>query len=224
MIKLSALLLIAASHAALAQDNFAWSENAGWLNWSAANGDDQGPRIVDGSLSGFVWGENIGWINLGDGGLVPDRALQTGSDFGVGIDAQWDLYGFAWSENCGWINFGPYEDGVGGPIEICRCDVGITDCADSSCVSAQPRIVRGVIRGYAWSENLGWVNMDDPDHQIQIACAPDMNFDGTLDFFDLSIFLGFLSNEDPRADWDDNGSFDFFALSGYLFFFNQGCP
>ena len=41
---------------------------------------------------------------------------------------------------------------------------------------------------------------------------------GTLDFFDLSVFLN------NQIDWDGNTTFDFFDLSGYLAEFGAGCP
>ncbi len=44
---------------------YAWSENAGWINFTdssvAINND---AVVTTGELQGYVWGENIGWINF----------------------------------------------------------------------------------------------------------------------------------------------------------------
>ena len=50
------------------------------------------------------------------------------------------------------------------------------------------------------------------------SCAADLDGNGTLDFFDLSMFII------TRPDWDGNTAFDFFDLSAYLSDFGAGCP
>ncbi len=55
-------------------------------------------------------------------------------------------------------------------------------------------------------------------------CAVDYNNDGTLDFFDVSAFLGAFNSNDPIADLDGNGVFDFFDVSSFLSQFTAGCP
>lgn len=46
--------------------------------------------------------------------------------------------------------------------------------------------------------------------------AADLNGDGELDFFDVSLFLQLLAAEDPRADFNGDGSWDFFDVSAFL--------
>ena len=43
-------------------DKYAWSENAGWLNFRPTNG---GVTVHETYLSGYAWAENIGWVKLG---------------------------------------------------------------------------------------------------------------------------------------------------------------
>lgn len=57
---------------------------------------------------------------------------------------------------------------------------------------------------------------------IQV-CEADLNSDGLLNFFDISVFLSLLLASDPVADWDQNGLYNFFDLNGYINDFNQGC-
>lgn len=47
---------------------------------------------------------------------------------------------------------------------------------------------------------------------------------GQLDFFDVSAFLGLLSENDPAADLNNDGNLDFFDVSAFLTLFGQGCP
>lgn len=55
-------------------------------------------------------------------------------------------------------------------------------------------------------------------YQDTVPCAPDLNGDGNLDFFDVSFFL---SNS---VDYNGDTTFDFFDVSGFLQDFGLGCP
>jgi hypothetical protein len=50
----------------------------------------------------------------------------------------------------------------------------------------------------------------------------DLNSDGSLDFFDVSLFLTAFNAQDPIADFDGNGEFNFFDVSAFLTSFGQG--
>ena len=84
------LIPIVFTCAAAAQSNvsainkFAWSENAGWINFRDAGmpAGAMGARfnLAGGYASGYAWGENIGWINLGSGaGPYPNMARTSAS-------------------------------------------------------------------------------------------------------------------------------------------------
>ena len=45
-----------------------------------------------------------------------------------------------------------------------------------------------------------------------------------LDFFDVSAFLSAFANQDPDADFTNDGIFDFFDVSAFLAAFATGCP
>ncbi len=129
--------------------DYAYSENAGWLNAShgiaaaAANlvqGQSGGNPYA--FLNGYLWGENIGWIKLGKTGSGP--YANTGSDWGVNVDpATGALSGYAWSEGSGWVVFNP------------------TCSGQSVCPTGSVDLVSGDISGWAWSENAGWVHLRD---------------------------------------------------------------
>ncbi len=55
-------------------------------------------------------------------------------------------------------------------------------------------------------------------------CPPDINDDGTLNFFDISAFLTAFNAQDPVADFNDDGTFNFFDISAFLSAFSAGCP
>ena len=111
-------------------DKYAWSENAGWLNFRPTTG---GVTVNPTHLSGYAWQENIGWLKLGSdgGGPYPNTSA---TNWGVNRDGAGNLSGYAWSEGWGWVNFSP----TGGGVTI--------DPAT------------GAFDGYAWGENIGWVS------------------------------------------------------------------
>jgi CSLREA domain-containing protein len=114
-------------------EKYAWTENAGWLNFAATNGNVQ---VYADHLEGYVWAENIGWIRLGSfsGGSAHTYSNTSNTDYGVNR-AGTNLSGYAWSENVGWINF---NSANGGPVTL---------------------NVTGQFDGYAWSENVGWIHL-----------------------------------------------------------------
>jgi len=52
----------------------------------------------------------------------------------------------------------------------------------------------------------------------------DLNTDGTLNFFDISLFLQLFAAQDPQADFLPDGLFNFFDISAFLQAFSAGCP
>ena len=59
---------------------------------------------------------------------------------------------------------------------------------------------------------------------FDIFCPADLNGDGVLDFFDISVFLAAFSSQNPIADFNNDGLFNFFDVSAFLNAFTQGCP
>lgn len=71
-------------------NGYAWSGEAGWMNFGATNGNIQ---ITDSGITGYVWNDNYGWINM-----APTNG-------GITIAANGALSGYAWGSGLGWINF-----------------------------------------------------------------------------------------------------------------------
>ncbi len=110
---------------------YAWSENAGWLNFNSLGG----VSVFSDHLEGYAWHENIGWIKLGTfiGGTAHTYSNESNTDYGVNNDGIGNLSGYGWSENAGWINFRPV---LGGVIVYPNGDMS----------------------GYAWGESIGWIH------------------------------------------------------------------
>ncbi len=53
---------------------------------------------------------------------------------------------------------------------------------------------------------------------LQAFCRPDINFDGNLNFLDVSAFLK------SAIDFNEDGSFNFLDISAFLQSFAEGCP
>ncbi len=52
--------------------------------------------------------------------------------------------------------------------------------------------------------------------------SPDINGDGTLNFFDISAFLEAFNDFDPIADFNNDGQWNFFDISAFLKAFAKG--
>ena len=53
---------------------------------------------------------------------------------------------------------------------------------------------------------------------VSTACPADLNADGSLNFFDVSVFLSTM------PDYNNDGGFNFFDVSAFLTDFTTGCP
>ncbi|MDF1809510.1 MAG: GC-type dockerin domain-anchored protein [Phycisphaerales bacterium] len=62
------------------------------------------------------------------------------------------------------------------------------------------------------------------DYNVIQSCPADLNGDGQLNFFDVSVFLSAFAAMDPAADFDGNLNFNFFDVSAFLTAFANGCP
>lgn len=55
------------------------------------------------------------------------------------------------------------------------------------------------------------------------SCRVDLNGDGLLNFFDVSVFLIAFTDQDTNADFNQDGEYNFFDVSMFLVEFGQGC-
>lgn len=118
---------------------FAWSENAGYLNFRDAQGGAAGVVVHQGWLSGKAWCENLGWLDFGDGLPANGSAYANNgpADFGVNLSLDTgNLSGYAWGENIGWVNFN-------------------TGSLGGQRAKFFPAVHE--FSGFAWAENVGWL-------------------------------------------------------------------
>jgi hypothetical protein len=133
------LCLLATGQVALGSDvvmdRYAWSKNAGWINFNPQCDGCQGVTVYIDHLEGYAWGENVGWIRLGTytGGGSYTYANDAAGTYGVNVDSAGNLSGYAWSKNVGWIKFDPNY----GSVTV--------------------NLSSGDLEGYAWGENVGWI-------------------------------------------------------------------
>jgi uncharacterized repeat protein (TIGR02543 family) len=126
-----------------ANNKFAFSENAGWINFSTDHGKATAKLGENGYLSGFAWGENIGWIKLSASSATAPFANNSSSNWGINIASNGSLSGFAWSENSGWINFGVNNG--------------------NASIDQQT----GELSGFVWGENIGWIKLSGSAYKVQ---------------------------------------------------------
>ena len=55
-------------------------------------------------------------------------------------------------------------------------------------------------------------------------CPADLDGGGSLNFYDISLFLQLYAEQDPAADWNCDGAWNFFDNSAFLIDFDAGCP
>lgn len=142
LVRLAALVVLAGSGLCVGlaenidpggdQHQYAWSENAGWINAQPLGPGGLGMEIGDFRVTGWLWAENLGWINLN----CRNRNTCDAAVWGVRNDGHGNLAGFAWAENGGWIDFAP----TGGGVRV---------------------IAHGTyqsVEGWAYGENIGWIH------------------------------------------------------------------
>lgn len=67
---------------------------------------------------------------------------------------------------------------------------------------------------------VAYVDFENPP-TLNAVCAADLNTDGELDFFDVSLFL---QQYNDGADYNGDGSTSFFDVSLFLTDYQAGCP
>lgn len=205
--KRAALLAIASAVCSAHAQDFAWSENAGWVNTAVACGpaaarfvpDDPLTTPHDAHLAGFLWAENLGWINLGRE-YRPGEPYDPG--FGVNIAPGGSLSGFAWGENIGWINFGPVA--------------GLNS-------ALQPQLAGSRLLGYAWAENIGWINLELAVPEPGLYCLADLDQSGAVNLDDLDAFIDAYMLNEPCSDLDGNGLYNLDDLDLFIDGSNNLC-
>jgi RHS repeat-associated protein len=194
-----ALLVLFCSQAVLAGNvdpletgsQWAWGENAGWLNFDPAGDPSGGSGVTveDTRVTGFVWAENAGWINLSPEICSGD---DEGYRCGVTNDGQGNLSGWAWSESAGWISF--------------SCET--TDSCDDFDYGVwlelyeDPIIKIRFFMGFAWGENIGWINFNLGPLSVMTDWGPDGDGDGYGDIHDCDDSDDAISPGASDADCD----------------------
>jgi len=124
-------------------NKYAWSENAGWANFSTDYAKVSAKLGANGYLTGYAWSENLGWIKFAAEAATAPYANNSATSWGVNMNSNGKLSGYAWSENAGWISF--------------------TTAFSEVSVNQQT----GAMAGYAWSENIGWVKLAGSSYSVQ---------------------------------------------------------
>jgi hypothetical protein len=88
-------------------------------------------------------------------------------------------------------------------------------------------LVQMSLQGTTVCDNLPAPNFtglfDDLGGNTVCTCAPDLDDNGLLNFFDIAAFAFLYQQQDPQADINGDGLINFFDFSAYLTAFNAGC-
>lgn len=165
---------------------YAWSDNAGWINFGASTGNVQ---VTDAALTGYAWSSTYGWINLN-----PAQGGITNTSAGL-------LSGFAWGESLGWIDFsGVSIDGTGHfhgaatgslvgtlTFDCTNCAV-VTDWRPLSDRSSTPPISGGG-SGHAVSSGIPGLPPTGSCTYLSTNHNPDITRDGRVDLLDFNALM-----------------------------------
>lgn len=128
----------------------------------------------------YSWGANIGWINwqgdVAHGAVFTDKIAS----------------GFIWGANIGWITLGG-----GSPANGMRySNTSVDDCGVNVDSASDPSSY--LLKGYAWSESMGWINFEQvgdvagADYQPRIEKST-----GILKGYAWSANMGWIALESP---------------------------
>ena len=119
--------------------------------------------------------------------------------------------GFIWTAEDGMIDVKDYliDHGITVPTEMIVLDL--------TAVSDDGTIMVGI--GVSALDGFSPIGF-----RISPACPADMNNDFSLNFLDISVFLGAFGDHEPLADFNADGNFNFLDVSAFLSSFSAGCP
>lgn len=168
---------------------------------------DGHPTLNSGDLYGLALTSG-GGVRLMRIDLETNTIASTLSIFGIGFNAQFETgLDFAPDGTLYAIVQGYDEVSPDVFVEI-SSHLYIIDPINGSAVNL------GVIEGNQTWDAVSIV-IDDG---IPNTCPADLTGDGSLDFFDVSMFLA------TTPDWTGDTAFDFFDVSAFLSAFGAGCP
>ncbi len=58
---------------------------------------------------------------------------------------------------------------------------------------------------------------------VRLTCLADLDGNGVLNFFDVTVFLNYYNSNDPRADLNGDGVLNFFDVTILLTQLNNSC-
>jgi hypothetical protein len=167
----------------------------------------------------------------GSGGYVETRRWDTGvdvpSDVPIDVelmdrDQDGDLDAFVWLANYSVFNV-PYRflinDSMGelnattDPVSE-WLGVGLFASGDVTGDGKSDLIFMDSVQGV-----LGTIH-----NGCESYCRPDLDLNGGINFFDVSLFLSGFTGELSSGDWNQDGAWDFFDISAFLSDYNTGCP
>lgn len=156
-------------------------------------------------------------LSLGsfDDGTGNGPAMYVGGWFPFAGDVE--VNGIARWDGTGWSAL-PGETEIGLPGGSVRCmqvwDDGLTDLGPALYVGGTITNAGGI----PVSNIARWRNCTEQP------CLPDLNGDGSVNFFDVQLFLNYYATGNLAADFNDDGALNFFDVQIFLNEYSAGCP
>lgn len=139
---------------------YAWSSDLGWIDFGNV------------SVPGFVLPPSIALFGTATTVNAGDKIYFSGSQYNTNVVINYEtleMDGYAWSPEMGWLYFGSGTDNPSGPVEAdikgnlsgkAKFLNGTYVDFNASPYGSNVKIASGTgqLTGYAWSDDLGWIN------------------------------------------------------------------
>lgn len=183
------------------------------------------PTLAEAEFVGIV-GDSSQAITYSTCGSSFDTEIALWDESGNLIEANDDFCGLQ-SEITRKLEPGIYYAGIAGYnaffSENFGIEININGCTEGGELVIQLGSLDNSNDPYSWP--AGRVGLLSFEITEPAGCnAADLNMDGQLNFFDVSVFLTAYSANDLAADFNNDGQLNFFDVSIFLSLFGQGCP
>ncbi len=204
-----------------------------WVE-ASTDGSSTGPyrmvtgEVIDGSLSGWV--HPIRDFDLNGGVLPFTTSSQSGGDFGCWSPCGGTEVLFLPSDELRYMPFRYQAIGGGdwyyGYVAM-KARLSDVDGCTNPCSGTPTELAKEVVSEPGSYGVIVGIGLESEPNTPIIAgagrCPADMTNDFTVDFFDVSAYLGLYADGNLDADLDGSGSLDFFDISEFIERYGDGC-
>lgn len=222
---------------AILEEGVVWQDDVPpstyWVE-ASTDGSSTGPYkmvtgdVIDGSLSDWV--HPIRDFDCCGGVLPFTTSDRNGGDFGCWSPCDGTEVLYLPNDELRYMPF-RYQDVGGGDwyygyVAMRATALEVEGCTNPCSGNPTELATQVVSQSGSYGVIVGFALESEPNTPIVAGagrCPADLTNDFTVDFFDISAFLGLYSDGNLDADMDGSGTLDFFDISEYITRYGDGC-